>query len=109
MNEFEKGRMLAKQYREQYPPGTRMVLLSTTEVMHPVPIGMRGTVQHIDDMGQMHMRWDNGRTLPLIEEDGFRKLTPEELAEEQKQKEDISEEQNQDIDEGTVNEPTMGM
>ena len=51
MNEFERGRMLAKQYREQYPPGTRMVLLGTTEVKHPVPVGMRGTVEHIDDMG----------------------------------------------------------
>lgn len=85
-DEWEHGRQMAKLYREKYPPGTRMVLLGTTEVMQPVPIGMRGTVHLIDDQGQMHMKWDNGRTLPLIYRDSFRKLTPEELAEERIQK-----------------------
>lgn len=81
-NEWEHGRQMAKLYREKYPPGTRVVLLETTEVRDPVPIGMRGTVHFIDDQGQMHMKWDNGRTLPLIYQDSFRKLTLEELAEE---------------------------
>lgn len=85
-DEWEHGRQMAKLYREKYPPGTRMVLLGTTEERDPVPIGMRGTVHLIDDQGQMHMKWDNGRTLPLIYQDSFRKLTPEELAEERIEK-----------------------
>lgn len=110
-DQWEHGRQMAKLYREKYPPGTRMVLLGTTEIDHPVPIGMRGTVHIIDDQGQMHMKWDNGRTLPLIFEDNFRKLTPEELAEEQKQKEqqDQNDEQHQNEDAEPINEPTMGM
>lgn len=52
--------------------------------MHRVPSGTRGTVTHVDDMGQLQMRWDNGQSLALIpEEDVFRKLTAAELAEEQ--------------------------
>ncbi len=64
----------------------------------PIPDGMRGTVGHVDAAAaQIHMRWDNGRTLAIVpEEDGFRKLTEEELAEE-----------NEDMDED--NAPVMGM
>ena len=64
----------------------------------PVPSGIRGTVVHVDDAGQIHMKWDNGRTLALVPgEDSFRKLTDEELAEEQ----------NNEMDEG--NAPVLGM
>lgn len=49
-------------------------------------------------MAQIHMKWDNGRTLPLnSDEDAFRTLTDEELAEEQ----------NNGMDESSA--PVMGM
>lgn len=84
MHDFAKWERLAEQYRKTHPPGTRIVLLSTSEVDQPVPIGMRGTVDHIDDQCNIWMKWDNGRTLPVVpEEDSFRKLTDEELAQEQ--------------------------
>ena len=39
-------------------------------------------VDYVDDAGQIHMKWDNGRTLAIVpSEDDFRKLTDEELAE----------------------------
>ena len=38
----------------------------------------------LEDIGQLHMKWDNGRTLALVPgEDSFRKLTDAELREEQ--------------------------
>ena len=84
MNEWERRRKMADQYREAYPPGTRIVLLETSETLQPVPLGMRGTVAFIDDMCQLHMKWDNGRRLAVIPgEDLFRKLTESEPAEEQ--------------------------
>ena len=84
MNEYTRREKMAEEYRKTHPPGTRIVLLSTSEVAQPVPIGMRGTVDHIDDQSQLWLRWDNGRTLPVVpEEDSFRKLTDEELAKEQ--------------------------
>ena len=49
-----------------------------------VPPGTRGTVDHVDDAGQVHPVWDNGRTLAIVSEiDSFRKLTEQELREEQ--------------------------
>ena len=46
----------------------------------PIPSGMRGTVKVVDDMGQLHMHWDNGRSLAVVPgEDSFRKLTQEEI------------------------------
>ena len=70
--------------RSQYPPGTRLQLLRMNDPYLPVPSGTRGTVQCGDDLGQLPMRWDNGRGLALIPgEDDFRKLTAAELAAEQ--------------------------
>lgn len=50
----------------------------------PVPSGTRGTVEYVDSMGQIHMKWDNHRTLAVVPAvDTFRKLTPEEIKAEQ--------------------------
>jgi hypothetical protein len=41
-------------------------------------------VDHVDDMGTIHMRWDCGRSLGLVPgEDSFRKLPMEEMENEQ--------------------------
>ena len=83
MNEWERARKQAARYKEQYPPGTRLVLLSMEDPYQPVESGTRGTVKIVDDMGQIHMHWDNGRTLVLVPgEDSFRTLTESELAQE---------------------------
>ena len=74
---------MAKQYKEMYPPGTRLELISMDDPYAPVPPGTRGTVQYVDDAAQIGMKWDDGRTLSLIPgEDSFRKLTEEKLKDE---------------------------
>ena len=70
--------------RKDYPVGARVELISMDDPynkkLHP---GSKGTVRFVDDMGTIHMKWDNGRTLAIVpSEDDFRKLTDEELAEE---------------------------
>lgn len=73
----------AAECRLNYPPGTR-ILLEHMDDKHAVPDGTRGTVDHVDDAGQIHMKWDNGRTLAIVPQvDSFRKLTKEELLAEQ--------------------------
>ena len=53
----------------------------------PVESGIRGTVRYVDDAGQVGVSWDNGRSLSLIPgEDSFRKLTQQEVAQEQSMK-----------------------
>jgi hypothetical protein len=83
MSEYDRLGRLAKELREKYPPGTRLELISMKEEFSPVEEGTRGTVHFIDDIGQIHMLWDNKRTLPInTDTDKFRMLTPEECYEE---------------------------
>ena len=65
----------SKMYKEMYPKGTRLELISMEDPFAPIEPGTKGTVEFVDDMGQIHMKWDNGRTLALIPgEDSFRKI-----------------------------------
>jgi len=54
--------------KEQYPQGTRIELNHMDDPYHPVPEGTLGTVKHVDDAGQIHVKWDNGRGLAIIPE-----------------------------------------
>lgn len=103
MGIFQEWERLAKINKEKYPPGTRIELINMNDPFAPVDAGTRGTVKHVDDAGQIHMSWDNGRTLPLDSgEDSFRKLTEEEIAEEEQQK------NNENLDEDESG-PVMSM
>ena len=63
--------------KEQYPPGTRIRLNSMEDPYHPILPGTEGEVDFVDDEGQIFMKWDNGRTLPLVPgEDSFTVLPP---------------------------------
>ena len=63
--------------REQYPPGTRIRLNSMEDPYAPIAPGTEGEVDFVDDEGQIFMKWDNGRTLPLAPgEDSFTVLPP---------------------------------
>ena len=85
MNEWERNRRMAERYKESYPPGTRIMLLQMGDDPHPVEPNTRGTVKFVDDMGTLHCDFDNDRQLGVVPgEDSFRKLTEQELAEEQK-------------------------
>lgn len=95
MNDWERLHRQAERYKQSYPPGTRVMLLNMNDPYSPVESGMRGTVQSVDDIGQLLMKWDNGRALSLIPgEDSFRRLTQEEIdreLQEQAQEQTISE------------------
>ena len=85
MNDWERLHRQAEEYKESYPPGTRIMLLQMGDDPHPVEPNTRGTVKFVDDMGTLHCDFDNGRQLGVVPgEDSFRKLTEQELAEEQK-------------------------
>ena len=63
--------------KEQYPPGTRIRLNAMDDPYAPILPGTEGEVDFVDDAGQLHMKWDNGRTLPLAPgEDSFTVLPP---------------------------------
>ena len=63
--------------RDQYSPGTRIRLIQMDDPYAPIPSGTEGTVDFVDDAGQIHMKWDSGRSLALIPgEDSFSKIAP---------------------------------
>ena len=51
--------------KEQYSAGTR-VRLHYMDDARAVEPGEEGTVRLVDDMGTIHVDWDNGRRLGLI-------------------------------------------
>ena len=65
MNGFPK-RAQIELTRQRYPLGTRLELVQMNGDPKPVPPGTRGTVVDVDGIGQLVMKWDNGRTLSLV-------------------------------------------
>ena len=83
MNRFEADRRFAQRMKDNYPPGTRIMLLQMSDDPHPIEPNTRGTVTVVDDMGTLHCHFDNGRQLGIVPgEDSFRRLTDQELAKE---------------------------
>ena len=61
-----------KKIKEMYSKGTRIRLNHMDDPYHPVADGALGTVEHVDDAGQIHMKWDDGGCLALVpDEDDF--------------------------------------
>ena len=56
-----------KALRERYPAATLIRLINMDDPLAPVPPGTIGEVTMVDDAGNLHMRWRNGRSLSLIE------------------------------------------
>ena len=48
--------------KDLYPAGTRVKLVEMNDIQAP-PIGTLGTVMCVDDIGTVHIKWDNGSTL----------------------------------------------
>jgi len=60
--------------RKHYPVGCRVELLRMDDPQAP-PIGTKGTVRYVDDIGSLGVAWDNGSSLQVVYgEDLCRKL-----------------------------------
>lgn len=93
MNGFLNSRKV-EELRKEYPPGTRIELEHMDDPYTRLVLGDRGTVQYVDDAGQLQMRWDSGSGLALdIQTDIFRKLTEQELADEKAESEETDEDE----------------
>ena len=64
----------ADKMRERFPAGTRVEMDYMDDPDAILP-GTKGTVDHIDDVGQIHVNWDKRRYIAIIpEEDSFHKI-----------------------------------
>lgn len=60
------GRKEVEALRKKYPKGTRVELVSLEDPYSRLPEGTRGTVDAVDDIGTIHVRWDNGSGLGIV-------------------------------------------
>ena len=51
--------------RERYPKGTRVELVQMDDSQAP-PVGTKGIVRGVDDMGSIMVAWDNGCGLSVV-------------------------------------------
>ncbi|MGI6497549.1 MAG: DUF4314 domain-containing protein [Oscillospiraceae bacterium] len=73
MNKFP-SREIVERVRKQFPIGTRVALVKMDDAQAP-PIGTKGTVTGVDDIGSVMVSWDNGSSLHVVYgEDLCRKL-----------------------------------
>ncbi len=57
-------RKIVDDLRERYPKGTRVELIRMEDIQAP-PVGTKGTVTAVDDMGTIHVKWDTGSNLGI--------------------------------------------
>ncbi len=68
------SRSAVERIRKQYPVGCRVELLRMDDVQAP-PIGTKGTVIGVDDIGSIMVSWDSGSSLSVaFGEDLCRKI-----------------------------------
>ena len=58
-------REIVERLRKQYPAGTRVELIRMADEQAP-PIGTRGTVVGVDDIGSIMVAWDSGGSLSVL-------------------------------------------
>ena len=72
-------RDFVERMREQYPPGTRVEVISLCNEEEHLKLGMKGTVVGVDDQPALLVNWDNGGSLSLlIGQDQFRVVSEQE-------------------------------
>ena len=59
------SREIVEQLRARYPKGTRVELVKMDDVQAP-PIGTKGVVTGVDDIGSVMVSWDNGSSLHVV-------------------------------------------
>ncbi len=94
---MNNNRNQVERIKKAYPAGTRIELIQAMDDVQGVEKATKGTVVGVDDIGTIHMKWDNGRGLGLIPgEDNFKVLSRLQ-EEEMKESDEPSKEQSQGI------------
>lgn len=64
MNNFPK-KEIVERIRRDYPAGCRVELVRMEDLQAP-PIGTKGRVIGVDDIGSIMVKWDNGSSLSIV-------------------------------------------
>ena len=63
-NNFPNSKTVER-LRKRYPEGCRVKLIQMDDIQAP-SAGTCGTVSYVDDIGSIHVNWDNGSTLAVV-------------------------------------------
>ncbi|MCW6665300.1 DUF4314 domain-containing protein [Aerococcaceae bacterium NML191219] len=64
MNDMQPNKIV-NQLRIKYPVGARVRLMKMADIQAP-PLGTKGSVLGVDDIGSIRVAWDNGSHLNVI-------------------------------------------
>lgn len=59
-----------KKLKDVYRKGMKVKLIKMNDAQ-AVPPGTEGTIVDVDDIGTIHVKWDTGSSLGLVESDRF--------------------------------------
>ena len=65
----EKG--LIERLKKEYPKGCRVQLVSMSYDPNGIMPGTKGVVDMVDDLGTIHVTWENGRQLGVCYGEDF--------------------------------------
>ena len=72
---FGIDRKIVERLTAEYPAGTREELIQMRDPFSIIPAGTTGTVTGVDDLGTIHVNWDDGGCLGIAYgEDSCKKL-----------------------------------
>lgn len=65
-----KGRKFTQEeieyIKQKYTIGTKVKLIKMYDLLSTIPTGTEGKIRSIDDIGTLHISWENGSSLGLI-------------------------------------------
>lgn len=72
----ERRKSVVEMLRNEYPMGTEVESVLLDDPYRKIPAGTKGIVRHIDDIGTIHINWENGSSLgAAFGVDKIKKLT----------------------------------
>ena len=52
--------------KDKYQKGDRVELINMESAAYLIPRGMKGTVTEVDDLGSVHVKWENGMEVAVL-------------------------------------------
>lgn len=52
--------------KQEYSKGTNIELIKMYDYINPVPAGTKGIIDFVDNIGTVHVNWENGSSLGLV-------------------------------------------
>jgi len=65
MNNFPPRKIVNK-IKQEYPNGTQITLIQMDDPYTKLKSGDKGIVDHVDDIGIIHIKWDCGSSLGVV-------------------------------------------